>query len=113
MWSRCICRTPWKVLSLFLACSGAGMIAAPMPLLWRQREIASALGQVGAKAIVTCSRVGTFDHVKIAMQSAVELFSIRHVCSFGHDLPDGIVPLDNIFVSDTFDAVAAPSRAGV
>jgi hypothetical protein len=96
----------------FLGVLRAGMIAAPMPLLWRQTEIASALGQVGAKAIVTCSRVGTSDYVKIAMQSAVELFSIRHVCSFGHDLPDGIVPLDNIFVSDAFDAVALPSRAG-
>jgi AMP-binding enzyme len=97
----------------FLGVLRAGMIAAPMPLLWRQREMVSALGQVGAKAIVTCSRVGTSDHAKIAMQSAVELFSIRHVCSFGHDLPDGIVPLDNIFVSDAFDAVAAPPRAGV
>src|SRR5215475_12263162 len=55
----------------FLGVLRAGMIAAPMPLLWRHAEIVAALGRVGAKAIVTCSRVGTSDHVKIAMQSAV------------------------------------------
>jgi AMP-binding enzyme len=96
----------------FMGVLRAGMIAVPLPLLWRQAEIAAALGPVGAKAIVTCSRVGTFAHAEVAMQSAVELFSIRHVCGFGHDLPDGIVPLDDIFASDSAEVVAAPTRPG-
>ena len=36
---------------------------------------------------------------KEARQAAVELFSIRHVCGFGPDLPDGVVPLDGVFGS--------------
>jgi hypothetical protein len=96
----------------FLGVLRAGMIAVPLPLLWRQAEIAAALGRIGAKAIVTCSRVGTFAHAQIAMQSAVELFSIRHVCGFGHDLPDGIAPLDDIFVADGAEGVVAPTRVG-
>src|SRR4029434_2460579 len=61
----------------FLGVLRAGMIAVPLPLLWRKAEIVSALGRVGAKAIVTCSRIGTDEQAEIAMQSAVELLSGR------------------------------------
>ena len=39
----------------------AGMIAAPLPLLWRRADAAAALGRLGASAIVTTSRIGDFD----------------------------------------------------
>jgi hypothetical protein len=94
----------------FLGVLRAGMIAAPLPLLWRKAEIVSALGRLGAKAIVTCSRIGTEEQAEIAMQSAAELFSVRHVCGFGHGLSDGLVSLDNIFSSD--GAVAVSPRIG-
>ena len=94
----------------FLGVLRAGMIAAPLPLLWRKAEIVSALGRLGAKAIVTCSRIGTEEQAEIAMQSAAELFSVRHVCGFGHGLPDGLVSLDDIFSSD--GAVAVSPRIG-
>ncbi len=42
----------------FLGVLRAGMIAAPMPLLWRQQDIVSALSRIGAKAIITSSRIG-------------------------------------------------------
>jgi non-ribosomal peptide synthetase component E (peptide arylation enzyme) len=92
----------------FLGVLRAGMIAVPLPLLWRKAEIVSALGRVGAKAIVTCSRIGTDEQAEIAMQSAAELFSVRHVCGFGHGLPDGLVSLDDIFSSD--GVLAVPPR---
>jgi non-ribosomal peptide synthetase component E (peptide arylation enzyme) len=94
----------------FLGVLRAGMIAVPLPLLWRKAEIKSALGRLGAKAIVTCSRIGTAEQAEIAMQSAAELFSVRHVCGFGHGLPDGLVLLDDIFSSD--GAVAVSPRIG-
>ena len=73
----------------------AGMIAIPLPLLWRKQEIVAALGQVGAKAIITAAHVGNTRTADIAIEAAVELFTIRHVCGFGRDLPDGVVPLDD------------------
>src|SRR5215510_923254 len=94
----------------FLGVLRAGMIAVPLPLLWRKAEIISALGRIGAKAIVTCSRMGMDELAVIAMQSAANLFSVRHVCSFGHDLPDGLVSFDDIFSSD--GAVAVSARIG-
>jgi len=96
----------------FLGVLRAGMIAAPLPLLWRQQEIVSGLSRIGAKAIVTASRIGTTNHTEIAMQAAVELFPVRQVCSFGRALSDGIVPLDDIFASNHVDTPAHSPRAG-
>ncbi|HEY6861867.1 MAG TPA: class I adenylate-forming enzyme family protein [Pseudolabrys sp.] len=90
----------------------AGMIAVPIPLLWRQQEIVEALRRVDAKAIVTFPRVGTTAHAELAMQAAVELFPIRHVCSFGPNLPDGIVSLDDVFASRGSDVAAPHTRSG-
>lgn len=72
----------------------AGMIAVPLPLLWRKQEIVAALGQIGAKAIITAAHIGDTRTAEIAVEAAVELFTIRHVCGFGRNLPDGVVPLD-------------------
>ncbi|MGA7036762.1 MAG: AMP-binding protein, partial [Pseudolabrys sp.] len=96
----------------FLGVLRAGMIPVPLPLLWRQEEIVAALRQVGARTIVSSSRIGQVAQIEIAMQSAVELFSIRHVCGFGPDLPDGIVPLDDIFLPETTEATVSVSRIG-
>ncbi|MEJ2626896.1 MAG: class I adenylate-forming enzyme family protein, partial [Pseudolabrys sp.] len=77
-----------------LAVLRAGMIAVPLPLLWRKHEIVAALTQVGAKAIITASHVGDVRTAQIAVEAAAELFTVRHVCGFGRSLPDGVVPLD-------------------
>ena len=90
----------------------ADMIAAPLPVLWHRREIVSALGRAGAKAIVTASRIGARRQADIAMQAAAELFPIRYVCGFGEDLPDGMVPFDDIFATAPGSAVVPPVRAG-
>jgi hypothetical protein len=96
----------------FLGVLRAGMIAAPIPLLWRQQDIVSALGRVGAKAIITSSRIGSAAHANIAMQAAAALFTVRQVCAFGRDLPDGMVPLDDVFASAQFDMPVASVRPG-
>jgi AMP-binding enzyme len=75
----------------------AGLIAAPLPLLWRQAEACAALGRISARVLVCCQRVGDVDHAELAMHAAAETFAIRFVCGFGRSLPDGIVPLDEVF----------------
>jgi hypothetical protein len=74
----------------------AGMIAALLPALWRQRDIVAALAPLGPKAII-----GTTAQAATIMQAAAELFPVRYVCGFGDDLPDGMVPLDAIFAPDS------------
>ena len=86
----------------------AGMIAAPLPFLWRQREIVAALRGVGVKAIITHGAT----LARSATLAAVELFPIRHVCAFGRGLPDGVVPLDDLFADRAPDSVDAAARSG-
>ena len=75
----------------------AGMIAAPLPLLWRRADAVTALARVGAKALITCGRIGANDHGQFARQAAAEVFSIRYVCAFGSNLPDGVVSFEDLF----------------
>jgi AMP-binding enzyme len=84
-----------------LAAHRAGLIVALVPMLWRQAELTVALGRTGARAIVTSSRIDGVDHADLAMNAAVEAFSVRHVCGFGSDLPEGMASLDG--------AIAKPS----
>ncbi len=83
----------------------AGLIAAPLPLLWRRADAIAALARIGAKAMVTCRRVGVFNHGQFALRVAVEVFSIRYVCGFGANLPDGMVSFDDLFAAPNGDAL--------
>jgi hypothetical protein len=91
----------------------AGLIAAPLPMLWRRADAATALNRIGAKAIVTTARIGTTDHCDLAMNVAAEVFAVRYVCSFGAGLPDGVIPLDDLVANaPLFDPAEAVHREG-
>src|ERR1700712_5272309 len=83
-----------------LAAQRAGLVVALLPLLWRQAELTVALNRTGARAIVTSSRIDGVNHADLAMNAAVEAFSIRHVCGFGNDLPEGMASLDQVLSSE-------------
>ena len=59
-----------------------------------------------ARAIVTASRIDGIVHADIAMNAAAEAFSIRHVCGFGADLPEGMASLDNAIMRESTTARA-------
>jgi hypothetical protein len=82
-----------------LAAHRAGLVVALLPQLWRQAELTVALNRSGARAIVTCGKIDGVDHADLAMNAAVEAFSIRHVCGFGNDLPEGMASLDVVLDS--------------
>jgi hypothetical protein len=77
-----------------LAAYRAGLVVAVLPLLWRQAELTSALNRTGARAIVTSGKIDGIVHADLAMNAAADAFSIRHVCGFGNELPDGMASLD-------------------
>ena len=86
-----------------LAAHRAGLVVALCPLLWRQAELVAALNRTSARAIVTASKIDGVMHSDLAMNAAAEAFSIRHVCGFGTDLPEGMASLER--------ALAQPSSA--
>jgi non-ribosomal peptide synthetase component F len=91
-----IANTVESVLAL-LAVLRAGLIAMPLPLLWRRADLVAALRRVDAKALIVSGRIGDTDHFDLALQVAAEVFSIRHVCGFGSAPRDGVVLLDDLF----------------
>src|SRR5262249_29279560 len=74
----------------------AGMIAAPLPLLWRQADMVAALGPLSPRALIAARRVGEVDHAELVRHVAAEIFSVRFVCGFGSGLPDGVIVLDDV-----------------
>jgi hypothetical protein len=82
-----------------LAAHRAGLVVALLPQLWRQAEMTVALNRTGARAVVTVSRIDGVSHADLAMNAAVEAFSIRHVCGFGDDLPEGMACLDDVIAN--------------
>jgi hypothetical protein len=94
-----------------LAAHRAGLVVALMPQLWRHADLAVALNRIGARAIVACSRIDGVSHADLVMNAAVEAFSIRYVCGFGPDLPEGMVPLDDLITHGDGTAPAMPPDA--
>ncbi|MFD2180993.1 AMP-binding protein [Rhodoplanes azumiensis] len=101
--------TAEQILAL-LGIVRAGMIAAPLPLLWRRAELREALSRVGAKAIVAAGRVGEMRLVDLAMTAAADCFTVRCVAGFGPDLPDGMVPLDPLLTEPSRGSVPPVDR---
>jgi AMP-binding enzyme len=83
-----------ELMLTVLAAHRAGLVVALLPQLWRQAELTVALNRTGARAIVTSGKVDGVSHADLAMNAAAEAFSIRHVCGFGTDLPEGMASLD-------------------
>jgi len=95
-----------------LAAHRAGLVVVPLPLLWRHAELTAALNRTAAHAIVTTGRIDGVVYADLAMNAAAEAFSIRHVCGFGSDLPEGMASLDQAILrgSPTSRAVIQDGR---
>jgi len=92
----------------FLGVLRAGLIASPLPLLWRHADCAAATALVGAQGLIAAARIGATDHGALAMDAAAKVFTVRHVCLFGARR-DGTVSLDDIF-EDTAPSWERPIR---
>lgn len=84
-----------------LAAHRAGLVVALFPLLWRQAELTAALNRTAARAIVSMGKIDGVNHSDLAMNAAAEAFSIRHVCGFGADLPEGMASLDHAIAKES------------
>jgi len=95
----------------FLGILRAGLIAMPLPLLWRQADCVAALNRVGAKALIVSGRIGAVDHCELAMNIAAEVFHIRHVGGFGDSLADGVTGFDDLYAAPAGEPPPAINRA--
>ena len=77
-----------------LAIERAGLVAAPVPLLWRKSDLVRALAPLEPACIATVARAGDARPAAVACEVAAELISLSFPCAFGIDLPDGVLALD-------------------
>jgi hypothetical protein len=108
-----IANTVESVLTL-LGVLRAGLIAMPLPLLWRRAEAVAALSRVGVSALVVSGRIGATDHYDLAMQIGAEIFPVRFVCGYGGNAPDGVAAFDDLFNAEELDPIPSleEERAG-
>lgn len=81
---------------IFLATLRAGLIATPIPLVWRGREITESLKTAGAKAVITTDRLESGTYATWMREAAVDVFGLRYVFGIGNDLPDGLLDLNAV-----------------
>ena len=79
-----------------LAAWRAGLTVAMLPMLWRGHEIGRACDEIAPKALIGVSRCGGHSHAETLCAIAASQLSVRFVLGFGPDLPDGVVPLDEV-----------------
>jgi non-ribosomal peptide synthetase component E (peptide arylation enzyme) len=94
----------------FLAVLRAGLIATPLPLLWRQADCVAALNRVGARALIVSGRIGAVDHCELAMHVAADVFHIRQVGGFGDNLADGVTGFDDLYSAVAGEPLPAINR---
>jgi hypothetical protein len=76
-----------------LAALRAGLVVALLPQLWRQADLSAALNRTSARALVTMGSIDGVHHADLAVNAAVEAFSVRQVFGFGPNLSEGMTPL--------------------
>ncbi len=86
---------------VLLAALKCGLIASPVPLLWREHEIKTALPLIGPKVLLTTRMITGRNHEALMCSVAAENMTVRAVMSFGDGVMDGVVALDAIFTEET------------
>jgi hypothetical protein len=76
-----------------------GLIASPLPLLWREADCTAAIAAAGARALITMGRVGATDHGALATAVAAQAPTIEHLYAFG-TADDGATSLDDTLAHD-------------
>lgn len=82
---------------VLLAAFKCGLIASPVPLLWREHELKTALPMIGPKALITSRAITGRNHEELMCSVAADNMTVRAVMSFGEDVMDGVVALDAVF----------------
>ena len=106
------CRNTVENVLTLLGVLRAGMIAAPLPLLWRRADaVAASPGSAPRRCSPAAASAIRPRSVRDS-RVAADVFSIRYVCGFGGNLPDGVVPFDDLFAAEKLDPVPPIERRG-
>jgi hypothetical protein len=84
----------------------AGLSALVLPLALPEATLVAALEQARATALITLSDWAGMKPAESARAVAARLFGLRFVAAFGANVPDGVIPIDNLAAIWARDAKA-------
>jgi len=83
---------------VYLACARLGLIVTPVPVQYREHELAHILSITAATAAITFTHIGRAGHSHQAAAMYQQLgkahASLRKVLAWGPDVPSGVVSID-------------------
>lgn len=95
-----------------LALDRAGLTACALPAGWAAADVSRAVEATSLQAIVTQGVLAADRPAETVCRLAAEHFSVRFVCAFGPQVPDGVIDLDRVMlVGDTNVDHQPPSDA--
>ena len=84
---------------VYLACARLGLVVTPVPVQYREHELAHILSITAATAAITFSQIGRAGHAHQAAamyrQLGAQHPSLRTVLAWGPDLPPGVVGIES------------------
>jgi len=81
------CREQFVV---YLTCARLGIIVSPLPFQYRDHELKHVLSRTGAKAVITCRRIGNHEHA--AMFSALGTERLHQISVYAFSMQGGLLP---------------------
>ena len=89
---------------ILLAVLRAGLVASPMPLLWRRTELVHAFSIVKPSVAIGCGLLHDHDYANEMRLVAAEVLSVRFLYGIGEKLADGVAPVTQLMVpGGTYD----------
>ncbi|EHP43203.1 short-chain-fatty-acid--CoA ligase FadK [Cupriavidus basilensis OR16] len=82
--------------AVYLACARLGIIVTPVPVQYREHELAYILNHVSARAIVTVTQIGKHAHADMALALRQQTPSLAHVFAYGSSPPTGARALERL-----------------
>jgi non-ribosomal peptide synthetase component E (peptide arylation enzyme) len=101
-----------ELLIAILGCQRAHLIPVLLPSGWRNREAVAAVERVGARAILAATRAGPHRPAEELRHVAAENFSVRFVCGFGAEMPDGVISFNDCMEMRLLEPAAQQPRLG-
>lgn len=82
--------------AVYLACLRLGLIISPVPVQYREHELAQILAQTQARAIITATRVLRHPAAAMWVELARRHAFLAHVLAFGPEVPAGAQSLEEV-----------------
>lgn len=82
---------------IYLACWQQGIVVAPLPSLWREKDIKQALIRISPQAFIAPILHDGYNYTELMYQIALDISSIKSLFSLGGNPIDGCVALDDSF----------------